>query len=112
MDNTIGLDVDLSFAGFPVKTNNFSTGDPDIDSRTEEYVTDAMGTRSILIGPYVNIAFNKDLALVTRFTVGPAYGAQGGIYSRLTEEASAETGDEEVQVINYDPKIRFVGVPA
>jgi membrane-associated phospholipid phosphatase len=106
-NNTIGLGMDLSFAGFPVKTNNFSTGDPDIDSRTEEYVTDAMGTRSILIGPYLNIAFNKDLALVTRFTIGPAYGAQGGIYSRLTEEASAETGDEEVQVINYDPEDTF-----
>ena len=106
-NNTIGLGMDLSFAGFPIKTNNFSTGDPDIDSRTEEYVTDAMGTRSILFGPYLNIAFNKDLALVTRFTVGPAYGAQGGIYSRLTEAASEETGDEEVQVINYDPEDTF-----
>ena len=106
-NNTIGIGPDLSFAGFPIKTNNFTTGDPDIDSRTEEYVTDAMGTRSMLIGPYLNIAFKNDLALVTRFTVGPAYGAQGGIYSRLTEEASAETGDNEVQVVNYDPEETF-----
>ena len=106
-NNTIGFGMDLSFGGFPVRTNNFSTGDPDIDSRTEEYVTDAMGTRSMLIGPYLNIAFKNDLALVTRFTVGTAYGAQGGIYSRLTEEASAETGDNEVQVVNYDPEETF-----
>ncbi len=106
-NNTIGLGMDLSFAGFPVKTNNFSTGDPDIDSRTEEYVTDAMGTRSVLFGPYLNIAFKKDLALVTRFTIGPSYGAQGGIYSRLTDVAAEEEGQEEIQVVNYDPEGTF-----
>src|SRR5688500_14397875 len=84
----IGLGMDLSFGGFPIQTSgNFTTGNPDIDSRTEEYVTDAMGTRAVFFGPYFNIVFNKSLALVTRFTIGPSYGATGGIYSRLTEEA-------------------------
>jgi membrane-associated phospholipid phosphatase len=106
-NNKIGLGMDLSFAGFPIQTNNFSTGDPDIDSRTEEYVTDAMGTRSVFVGPYFNIVFNKDLALLTRFTIGPSYGARGGIYSRLTDEAAAETGEEEVQVITYSPADTF-----
>jgi hypothetical protein len=104
-NNSIGLGMDLSFAGFPIQTSgSFSTGDPDIDSRTEEYVTDAMGTRSVFVGPYLNIVFNKNLALVTRFTIGPSYGAQGGIYSRLTEMAAAEVGENEVQIITYTPE--------
>jgi membrane-associated phospholipid phosphatase len=104
-NNSIGLGMDLSFAGFPIQTSGrFSTGDPDIDSRTEEYVTDAMGTRSVFVGPYLNIVFNKDLALVTRFTIGPSYGAQGGIYSRLTEVAAGEVGENEVQIITYTPE--------
>ena len=107
-NNNIGLGMDLSFAGFPIQTSgSFSTGDPDIDSRTEEYVTDAMGTRSVFIGPYFNIVFNDNLALVTRFTFGPSYGARGGIYSRLTEEAAEEVGENEVQVITYSPEDTF-----
>jgi membrane-associated phospholipid phosphatase len=104
-NQVIGLGMDLSFAGFPIQTSgNFTMGDPDIDSRTEEYVTDAMGTRAVFFGPYFNIVFNKSLALVTRFTIGPSYGATGGIYSRLTEEAEAEVGESEVQVITYNPE--------
>jgi hypothetical protein len=65
-----------------------------------------MGSRSVYFGPYFNLPLGQWSA-VTKFTMGPAFGARGGIISVLTQQAQDETGETEIPVVTYKPETTF-----
>ena len=104
----VGLGGDLSFAVFPVNSDNLTLDDPELEAISDGITTEALGSQSIYVGPFFDVAVSDRVSLRAKVTGGYWAGATGSVGIDVTQEAQEELelGDY-LPLVQYDPKNTF-----
>jgi len=100
----LGVGGDVSVTAFPINADNVVPTDPDLALVSDEINTRPIGTKSLLVGPFVSIPVAERWSVTGKATFGWAASATATVSARIKPEFQDAFGTGDVPILVLDPK--------